>query len=258
MVRFFSFMMIAIYLLDTYQFFVLFAGASEYVQSIMPLTPIKTFLLFQDFPLDRQLYELLLAQRSAGSFEALTPSAQSILTDILQEGRQQGTLNLPWSELSILKGQVFRLFTPALLHANLIHILFNLLWFVSLGSMIEKRAGAIPFLAIVLITGIIANVAQFSVSGPLFLGVSGVVCAFAGFVFVRTKKAPWEGYPFSKSGIGLLFIYIIFLTLIEIFGKVFVYLSGTTVLSPIANTAHLTGLVAGGLLGFNRWFRCSS
>jgi len=258
LVRFFCYLMIAVFLLDTYQFFQIFSGASSYVQSIIPLTPIKTLMLFQDFPLDRQLYELLLAQKSATSFEALDPIAQSLVTKILSEGRQQGALDIPFLSLSIFKGQFYRIFTPALLHANLLHILFNLLWFVPLGSMIEKRAGGLKLLVLILLTAIAANCAQFFVTGPLFLGVSGVVCALAGFVFVRTKKAPWEGYPLSKSGIGLLFIYILFLTLLELFGKVFVYLSGTTVVSPIANTAHLTGALFGGLLGFNRWFRCST
>jgi GlpG protein len=124
--------------------------------------------------------------------------------------------------------------------------------------MIEKRAGPLKLLVLILLTGSIANVAQFFVTGPLFLGVSGVVCALAGFIYIRTKRAPWEGYPLSKSGISLLFIYILFLTLLELFGQVFVFLSGTTVVSPIANTAHLTGALFGGILGFNRWFRCST
>lgn len=250
--------MVAVYLLDTYQFFQLFSGASTYVQSIIPLTPIKTILLFQDFPLDRQLYDLLLSQKSAASFEALDPITQSLVSKILAEGRQQGSIDIAFSSLSIFKGQFFRIFTPALLHANFLHILFNLLWFAPLGSMIEKRAGGLRLFVLILLTGSIANCAQFLVSGPLFLGISGVVCAFAGFIYIRTKRAPWEGYPLSKSGIGLLFIYILFLSLIELFGQVFVYLGGTTVVSPIANTAHLTGALFGGLLGFNRRFRCSS
>ncbi|NBU62349.1 MAG: rhomboid family intramembrane serine protease [Chlamydiae bacterium] len=250
--------MVAVYLLDTYQFFQLFSGASSYVQSIIPLTPIKTILMFQDFPLDRQLYDLLLSQKSVPSFDALDPITQEVLSKILSEGRQQGTMDIPFLSLSIVNGQFFRIFTPALLHANFIHILFNLLWFAPLGSMIEKRAGPLKLLVMILLTGSIANVAQFFVTGPLFLGVSGVVCALAGFIFIRTKRAPWEGYPLSKSGISLLFIYILFLTLLELFGQVFVFLSGTTVVSPIANTAHLTGALFGGILGFNRWFRCST
>lgn len=257
MVRFFVFLMTAIYLVDAYQYFSFVNGASDYVISIAPLTPIKTYLMFQDFPLDRTLYDLLFQQKGAMGLDELTPLTQDLLKKVLETGRELGGMRVPFEDLSILKGQIYRLFTPALLHANLLHILFNLLWFLALGNMIENRAGNRKLLVLILIVGIVANIAQFIATGPLFLGVSGVVCGMAGFIFIRTKRAPWEGYPLSNSGIGLLFIYIVFLTLIEIFGKVYLYLSGTTMISPIANTAHMTGAVLGGLLGWNRWFRCT-
>ena len=38
-------------------------------------------------------------------------------------------------------GQVWRIFTPALLHLDLLHIFFNILWFVLLGNQIEFRLG---------------------------------------------------------------------------------------------------------------------
>lgn len=249
--------MSAIFIIDSSQMLVLLYEASPYVQSIMPLTPIKTYLLFQDFPLDRALYGLLLTQKSAASFEALTPEAQMILTELLDKGRQLGTMSLPLQDLSIAQGQIYRLVTPVLLHANILHIVFNLLWFFALGRMVEMRAKPLKFTLLFVLVAIISNCAQFFATGPLFLGVSGVVCGLAGFIFVRHKKAPWEGYPLSKSGIGLLFFYILFLTLIELFGHVVFYVSGTTVLNPIANTAHLVGAACGGLLGLNRWFRCT-
>ncbi|MBM3194625.1 MAG: rhomboid family intramembrane serine protease, partial [Chlamydiae bacterium] len=218
MVRFFIFLMTAIYLVDAYQYFLFVNGASDYVMTIAPLTPIKTYLMFQDFPLDRKLYDLLMVQKGAMGLTELTPMTQEIIKEVLAQGREFGQMSIPFTELTILRGQFYRLFTPALLHANLLHILFNLLWFLALGSMIEKRAGARKLLVLILIVGIAANVAQFIATGPLFLGVSGVVCGLAGFIYIRTKRAPWEGYPLSNSGIGLLFIYIVFLTLIEIFG----------------------------------------
>ncbi|MFZ4772452.1 MAG: rhomboid family intramembrane serine protease [Chlamydiia bacterium] len=258
MVRFFLLLMSAIFIVDTFQFFQFMEGASTYVQSIAPLTPIKTYLMFQDFPLDRELFDLLMTQKMASSIDALTPQTQEILNRILQDGRQLGTMNLSFQDLSIVQGQVYRLVTPALLHANILHILFNLLWFFVLGRMIEMRAGPLKLGLIFILVAIITNCAQFFASGPLFLGVSGVVCGLAGFIYVRHKRAPWEGYPLSRSGVMLLFFYILFLTLIELFSKVVFYVSGSTVIIPIANTAHLVGAACGGLLGLNRWFRCST
>jgi membrane associated rhomboid family serine protease len=251
-------MIIGLYVVDTVQFFALFAGASEYVQSIIPLTPIKTYLMFQDFPIDRELYFLLLDQKAASSLSELSGKTQSLVQAILDQNRDKGFLTISLHDLSILKGQIYRLITPALLHANLIHILFNLLWLFPLSLMIEKRAKSFKLLLIMLTVAMITNVAQFIASGPLFLGISGVVCGLAGFVFIRSKKAPWEGYPVTRSGILLLLFYILFLSLIEILGKVIHYYGASVAVIPIANTAHIVGALIGGFLGWNRWFRCTS
>jgi GlpG protein len=44
--------------------------------------------------------------------------------------------------IEILHGQIWRLVTPAFLHAGLMHILFNMLWLKDLGSLIEARLGS--------------------------------------------------------------------------------------------------------------------
>lgn len=152
----------------------------------------------------------------------------------------------------ILEGQIWRIFTPIFLHASLLHLLFNMLWLFVLGTPIERRVGKIKYLSIVLFAAAVCNIGQYIMTGPLFLGFSGVICAFAGFVFSRKKLAPWEGYPVQKSVLWFLFTYISVFFGIQIF--VFTlstlgYNMGYAFLINIANTAHVAGALFGLLIG---------
>ena len=76
---------------------------------------------------------------------------------------------------------------------------FNMAWLWYLGRQIEQRAGSVRMLLMILVVGIIANVAQYLMSGPYFLGFSGVVVGMVGFIWVRQRVAPWEGYPLPRG-----------------------------------------------------------
>ena len=52
--------------------------------------------------------------------------------------------------LEIRHGEVWRLFTPMLVHFSLPHLFFNWLWMLDLGTMIERRQSARMLLALVL------------------------------------------------------------------------------------------------------------
>ena len=43
----------------------------------------------------------------------------------------------------IKNGQIWRIFTPSLLHGGILHLLFNILWLMVLGGMIERDKGAL-------------------------------------------------------------------------------------------------------------------
>ena len=98
----------------------------------------------------------------------------------------------------IRQGEVWRLFTPCLLHFDFLHILFNMAWLWILGKQIEERIHWKKLGLLILIVGIVSNTAQYLVSGPSFLGFSGIVVGMAGFIWMRQRNAPWEGYPLSR------------------------------------------------------------
>lgn len=156
--------------------------------------------------------------------------------------------------VEIRHGEVWRLFTPAILHIDLLHILFNMLWLWYLGRAIEQRIGPWRSLVFTLTTGVGANVAQYLMSGPFFLGYSGIIMAMAGFIWMRQRKAPWEGYPISRGTLLflLLFVIAIFGLQIVAFGlQIFTHYHFNP---SIANTAHITGALLGVWLGRLSYF----
>src|SRR5438045_2341212 len=51
--------------------------------------------------------------------------------------------------VEVRHGQIWRLFTPAIIHLGFLHILFNMLWLRDLGSMIEARQGTLQLAVLV-------------------------------------------------------------------------------------------------------------
>ena len=102
--------------------------------------------------------------------------------------------------------------------------------------------------------GVLASLAQYFMSGPYFLGFSGVVVGMAGFIWSRQKKAPWEGYPLQKSTLYFILIYIILMVGLEIGLVLLNYLSSHELGINIANTAHVVGGLVGLGLGRLNYF----
>jgi len=138
-------------------------------------------------------------------------------------------------------GQFWRLISPMLLHFGWLHIVFNLLWVWEIGRRIEAVNGAAWFLALVLVSSIAANLAQYFLSGAgLFGGMSGVVFGLLGFAFVWSRMLPEKtlGLPPGIYIFMLLFLIIGFTGAVDLLG-----------LGALANGAHLGGLIGGVLVG---------
>jgi membrane associated rhomboid family serine protease len=84
---------------------------------------------------------------------------------------------------SILAGEVWRLLTPLLLHANLLHLVFNMLVLYFAGTRLEEHYGSREFLTFYVAAGLISSLAYLlaSVAGlaevERALGASGAVTA---------------------------------------------------------------------------------
>ncbi|UAA38862.1 rhomboid family intramembrane serine protease GlpG [Paraneptunicella aestuarii] len=131
-----------------------------------------------------------------------------------------------------ISGEWWRLWTPALLHFSVLHIVFNLLWWWILGKVLEQRFGHFFIVMFFLVTAISSNYAQFLDGGANFGGLSGVVYALFGFVW-------WVGWLKPEWGMGLPKPLVGFMLIWLVLG----YADALWV--NMANSAHSVGLLSG-------------
>ena len=141
----------------------------------------------------------------------------------------------------IAQGQLWRLVTPAFMHANVPHIVFNVWAFVSVGGMIEARKGRGTMLLLVLLGAAASCAGQATWDaltpggGMGFVGLSGVCYAVFGYAWIRGRLAPHERVGLHPQTAGLMFGWLV-LCMIGVIG-------------PIANAAHVVGLLVGLAIG---------
>ncbi len=136
----------------------------------------------------------------------------------------------------VRQGQVWRLVTPIFIHFGLLHLVFNMFWLMDLGGMIEGRKGFWWLALLVLLTAIPSNLAQYYQSeSPLFGGMSGVVYGLFGYVWMKGRYQPSEGIGVPPNTVWYMLAWL------------FICMTGWV--GPIANTAHVAGLLLGMAVG---------
>lgn len=138
------------------------------------------------------------------------------------------------------RGELWRVITPAFLHFGLMHIVFNALWLWELGGMIERRQGAVRILGLVLLVAAGSNIAQAMTGVSLFGGMSGVIYGLLGYIVAWNRLRPATPFPLVKGVAAVMVVWLL------------VCMAGFTELlglGAVANTAHLSGLVLGLILG---------
>jgi len=109
---------------------------------------------------------------------------------------------------------------------------FNMLWLRDLGSMIEGRQSSWHLAILALAVSAGSNLAQFYVTHyPNFGGMSGVVYGLLGYVWIRGKLDPASGLYLHRSTVTMMLIWLV--------------ACFTKALGPVANYAHLAGLLIG-------------
>lgn len=132
----------------------------------------------------------------------------------------------------VRQGELWRLVTPIVVHFSLTHILFNMMWLFSLGSMIESVHGSGRFALMVLVLAVASNLAQYFMGqSVMFGGMSGVNYGLIGYVWLRGRFDPGSGLHLDKQSLVL--------------ALVFFFLCFTGWVGPIANYAHAGGLLLG-------------
>ena len=88
-------------------------------------------------------------------------------------------------------------------------------WLHDLGGQIEKRKGPKFFISFILVIALVSNLAQFILSGPAFGGMSGVVYGLFGYVWVKTRLDPGDGFRLDPTVAMIMFGFFSFFVLPE-------------------------------------------
>ncbi len=141
----------------------------------------------------------------------------------------------------VREGEVWRLLTPMFLHFGIFHLVFNMMWVWQLGPQVESNHGSLFFAALVIVSEVAGNLGQYAVSGPAFGGMSGVVYALFGFVWMSAQYDRRHRYAISDVNAVLIMVWFV--------------LCATGMLGPIANVGHAGGLIVGLCFGLPAYLR---
>ena len=138
-----------------------------------------------------------------------------------------------WNE-RILRGELWRLFTPMFLHGSIYHILFNMYALANIGPGLERHYGHPRFLALYVLGGFGGNVVSFLLTSAPSLGSSTAIFGLLGAegVLLYQNKSLFGGMA-QRALSNIIMIAVINLVI---------------GMSPgIDNWGHIGGLIGGTL-----------
>ena len=179
---------------------------------------------------------LAMVKAKAGPVTLAVMLVSIIIFALQQFGAGQAVFSaLHFPALAGQEWQLWRWVSHAVLHFSVMHIAFNLLWWWQLGGDIEQRLGTKKLLQLFVVSAALSGAGQYWVEGANFGGLSGVVYALVGYLWMLGYKAPQLGLNMPKPIIGFMLVWLV-LGFVQPF-------------MAIANTAHLVGLISGVVFG---------
>ncbi|MGM0522069.1 MAG: rhomboid family intramembrane serine protease [Pseudomonadota bacterium] len=142
---------------------------------------------------------------------------------------------------TLSSGQLWRLLSPAFLHFGWMHLIFNLMWVWYFGRQIEMLQGSRTILLLLVVAGVGANLAQYATGTALFGGMSGVVYALLGHVWLMSRRVPESGFFVPTMLVVFMLGWMVF-TMTD--------MAGSVGFGNVANEAHLGGLLVGLVTGW--------
>ena len=162
----------------------------------------------------------------------------SLTASYSSEGEQLLRL-LALNKPEVANGELWRLWTVTLVHADFLHLAFNMyaLWIA--GPLVEQLYGPARMLLIYLAAALGGSVASFALNdGPLAVGASGAIFGLFGILFAASRMH----LPMLDRRSRAILGQIGFLIVLNI-------IFGFTQAATIDNFAHLGGLATGLLMG---------
>ena len=144
----------------------------------------------------------------------------------------------------IWNGLIWGLVTPIFIHGSILHLLFDMLWLIQLGRILERTLPQAIYLLFIVAAGAVGSAAEILISGQPGIGMSGVVYAMFGLMWAgRGAFSSWRAIATQDNlrfliGWGLLCVAATYLPFLRSFGL------------NVANGAHGGGFLFGLCVGF--------
>jgi GlpG protein len=146
---------------------------------------------------------------------------------------------------AIYGGRWDALLGSVFVHADFMHLAFNLYWLWVFGSVLEANLKRGLWLLLFLSTAVFSSATQLAFGdGSTGIGLSGAIYGLFGFLWLAGPRFPAFAAVLTPNRKMLLLGWLVIcfgLTYLKVY--------------PVANAAHVGGLVAGSLLG---WAFCRS
>jgi GlpG protein len=142
-------------------------------------------------------------------------------------------------------GEYWRLITPIFIHFGIIHLLFDVWALLTFGTIIEYLRGWKTLAGLVLLSALASNAGEYAFEmnfhgqPHLFGGISGVVFALFGYMWMKGRYEPEHGMILHPRSVQMMLFWLV--------------LCMTGAMGNIANGAHVVGLIVGILYGLARF-----
>jgi membrane associated rhomboid family serine protease len=140
---------------------------------------------------------------------------------------------------SVYNGRYWLLVSNITVHGSGMHLIFNLMWLWYLGNAMEEAMGSFKYMAFVVGAGFVSCGFQLVATVSTGIGISGVICALAGFMWATRKDVPMFGFIMPDKRLRYFIIVLIVMIPLDHFIKGF----------NIAHHAHFGGLAFGLAVG---------
>jgi rhomboid protease GluP len=112
-----------------------------------------------------------------------------------------------------LNGQFYRVFTASFLHGSWLHLTANIAAFICVGMFIEKRLGHLKYMAVFLVSDILASIMFYTYFSDCSNGNGSSIAIYAMFavLLILWLESP-HAFSYSWYHPGLIYIIIYFVS----------------------------------------------
>ena len=131
------------------------------------------------------------------------------------------------------------LLTTIFIHGSWLHLLFNMIWLIQLGRILEGTLSPLVYLAFIVGAAAVGSACQVLIAGSTGIGISGVVYAMFALMWAGRGIYPAWGMIATRDNLRLFIGWGLFCVVATYFH-----------LLNVANGAHGGGFLFGLCIGF--------